>query len=616
MESYFVDGFKLKPNPSTTRRRLQHILNHLNSNIESNSTDSTCNIETSLNTSHYVNLPPSPDAPSPGHPSVRPSTTCNSHRKESSLSFLDNLPSVARQFISQSNNILDHPIHNNNNNKNDTDSKTHTTVMNNNNNSNHPHLSSSFFPHQHQRRSLQRTAITLVIVAHLSAIVMESYRRLRRPRRLPFRLAIRIIGDAAGMAAVSGMAWLGVLGARDTTTERAVGLDTMMHLHRVAGYVVLGLAVGHGAAKVYGRRRSGFLVSGGGWKVAAGRIALLLMMGAVPLAVLGSSHSFLSSRYRIPFRVWKPVHLLLYLAFPAALIHALYTGTRSPSLRAALYAAASWWLLSMSTRVVQVLKDTAIGPSTITGVQRPSSDTTVVDIGGPMSPALLQRQAGQFILVRKASRSWWSPPSRPHPFTVANAPNQNELRLMIKDTGNNFTKHVSQWRPGDKVDVSGPYGIFTVDWDSKRPIILISAGIGITPNLSILGDACQRYRVQGFKGLPPRIGLVWGVRHYAEDPNTAGPALVDHLHALPSSVLRMCLTVSRDDRVPHYWNGIPTRRGRIGGPTISTVLQPYSPADAEFYICGPSSMLQNTIKILQKWEVPQNQIHYEYFTSW
>jgi predicted ferric reductase len=73
-----------------------------------------------------------------------------------------------------------------------------------------------------------------------------------------------------------------------------------------------------------------------------------------------------------------------------------------------------------------------------------------------------------------------------HPFSVTSSPVDRDLRLSIRMIGD-FTRRLVSIEAGKQIEVYGPFGGFTPHRFARfRRLVLIGAGIGITPFLGIL----------------------------------------------------------------------------------------------------------------------------------
>jgi ferredoxin-NADP reductase len=151
-----------------------------------------------------------------------------------------------------------------------------------------------------------------------------------------------------------------------------------------------------------------------------------------------------------------------------------------------------------------------------------------------------------------------------------------------------------QAKPGLTVDASGPYGRFYFDETLHRSIVLIAAGSGITPMISML-----RY-VDDLK-LTTQVRLLYCVR-------TATDIIFQNeltrlAVSLPNFKYEVCL--SRPDPT---WNG---RSGRLSGEFVSRHLIALD--TPTFFLCGPEGFMDNARQILARLGMSQDRILQESF---
>lgn len=76
-------------------------------------------------------------------------------------------------------------------------------------------------------------------------------------------------------------------------------------------------------------------------------------------------------------------------------------------------------------------------------------------------------------------------------YSLSDAPRADSLRISVKRDG-----AVSNWihecvQVGSELRVSPPFGDFTIDTESNEPVVLLSAGVGITPMIAALMRIAQ-----------------------------------------------------------------------------------------------------------------------------
>lgn len=184
-------------------------------------------------------------------------------------------------------------------------------------------------------------------------------------------------------------------------------------------------------------------------------------------------------------------------------------------------------------------------------------------------------------------------------YSLSSAPSDGQLRISVKAQGV-VSRHLhEQVQVGDVLDVRPPLGSFTLNSDSKRPLVLIGAGIGITPLLSML-------REQVALGQGRRINFFQGARTLADLPFQAElRELVQRAGGLLK--IHRALSTPEADALPgrDY-----EQHGRIELAQIKAVL---SFDDYDFYLCGPAAFTQAIYDGLRDLNVADVRIHAEAF---
>jgi nitric oxide dioxygenase len=152
--------------------------------------------------------------------------------------------------------------------------------------------------------------------------------------------------------------------------------------------------------------------------------------------------------------------------------------------------------------------------------------------------------------------------------------------------------------PGDVIQVSAPAGDFFLDEASRRPLVLLSGGVGLTPMVSMLEHLVGR-------GTPPETwyvhaalgGRQHAMKQHVRDLATAnGPIhpVVFYEHPASEDVL------GRDYDLP----------GRV---TMNWLKGAVPVADAHFYFCGPRGFMRMLAIGLRALDVPDERINFEFF---
>ncbi|MGV1872616.1 pyridoxamine 5'-phosphate oxidase family protein (plasmid) [Agrobacterium vaccinii] len=186
-------------------------------------------------------------------------------------------------------------------------------------------------------------------------------------------------------------------------------------------------------------------------------------------------------------------------------------------------------------------------------------------------------------------------------YTISSAPSDGFYRLSIKREGRASTL-LHKMRQGDEIKLLSPSGAFTIDaMERSRPAVLLAAGIGITPLLSMLrhvvhtGDR-TRYRRP-----------VWLFRSSRTVAERAFDSEIGELVGRSEGTVRDIRVLGApgvDD------DGLFDATGRIDMTLLKTHL-PFG--DYDFYICGPSSFMQAMYDGLRGLNIADVRIHAEAF---
>ncbi len=233
-------------------------------------------------------------------------------------------------------------------------------------------------------------------------------------------------------------------------------------------------------------------------------------------------------------------------------------------------------------------------PLVVAASREESADVRSFDLaagdGSPLPPAL----PGQYILVRVKPDP--DAPAVTRNYSLCGPPGTRNYRIGVKNEhglASGFLHHGA--RAGSHLEVGAPRGSFTLA-AGAAPVVLISAGVGVTPMLAMLHAAAATRR------------QVWWL-HSARDRahHSFAREADDLLAALPAS--RRCVVYSRP--AP---GDLPGRDFDRPGHLSPGLLQDIGvPRDAEFYLCGPPRFLEDFQAGLAAWCVPRPAVHVEVF---
>jgi len=184
-------------------------------------------------------------------------------------------------------------------------------------------------------------------------------------------------------------------------------------------------------------------------------------------------------------------------------------------------------------------------------------------------------------------------------FSMANLP-CGELEFMIKVyPDGKFSSLLAGGglKEGDELEVTGPYGVFTLREKSDRPLLFIGGGAGMAPILALLRSLAVRAIDR------PAI-YYYGAR---------GPKDLFHLDELaeleqhlPNFRFVPALSDAEEDG---SWDG---ERGLITD-VVARCEQELGEVDA--YLCGPPPMVDAAIGLLTQKGVPESRVYFDKFTT-
>ncbi|QSR72233.1 NO-inducible flavohemoprotein [Aeromonas jandaei] len=184
-------------------------------------------------------------------------------------------------------------------------------------------------------------------------------------------------------------------------------------------------------------------------------------------------------------------------------------------------------------------------------------------------------------------------------YSLSDAPNGRDYRISVKREPLGQVSNLlhDRLQAGDKIEVMPPTGDFYLKADGKTPVVLLSAGVGLTPMMSMLNQllasnhqaditwlhACEHGRVHAFR----------------ED--------------IRSKISQHTNLVSR------VWYREPAESDKQGEDydftgiiDLNAVKERITP-EAHYYFCGPLGFMQEVKRQLTEVGIPASQLHYEVF---
>lgn len=209
---------------------------------------------------------------------------------------------------------------------------------------------------------------------------------------------------------------------------------------------------------------------------------------------------------------------------------------------------------------------------------------------------------GQYITVRATTPNGSTTMRN---YSLSDKPGQEWFRISVKrelpPEAHTPAGYVSNWlhdkvEAGSTLEIAPPCGEFFLDITEQhtRPLVLLAAGVGITPIMSMLLTAldamknrtiifihaCLNEEVQAFKSTITALE-----KHH--------PNLQAH----------------------HRYSDMGPRSGNASnGFVTAELIESLVPErDADYYFCGPQPFMIGVYQNLLKWGIPSSQVHFEFF---
>ena len=397
-------------------------------------------------------------------------------------------------------------------------------------------------------------------------------------------LAITAFSRVAAMAGTYLALVCLVLIARVPWLEKELGQDFLVKLHRkfapyslylILLHVVL-VSVGYGLlGDLNAWNQFWSLVLGTPWMMPAFFGFIFMMMVGVT--------SYKRARSRMKYDTWYLLHLYAYLGIALSFAHTITSGIMFVDNDVMRY----WWIALYVMVVVFILSFRVIYPLVrsyrhelrVEKVVKESPHTISVIVKGKNINRLKAR-GGQFFTWRflDHTAAWEG-----HPYSLSASPTDSRLRITVKSLGDH-SKSLAKLKPGTRVMVEGPYGVFTSDAIEGNSAILIAGGVGITPIRALLEE------------LPAEVDtdLIWRASNQhdlslREEVEELAKKRGTRIHYMVGNRKQFPLSVSRLQRtVPHI-------------------------LDSEIFLCGPEGMVEEAKKSILELGIDPDRLHDEAF---
>ncbi|WP_241668224.1 ferredoxin reductase family protein [Pedococcus bigeumensis] len=408
--------------------------------------------------------------------------------------------------------------------------------------------------------------------------------------------ALTSTGRLSGLIASALLLVQVFLMARIPWFEQAWGQDQLARTHRLVGFTSFNLLWAHIVLITLGYAAASPL---GLWGTIVDFTLnypgmLLAIAGTVALCMVVVT-SVKRARRRLRYESWHLIHLYGYLGAGLALPHQLWTGQE---FLASTASTVFWWSLYavclaavLVFRVGVPLARMGRHRLRVIDVRHEAPGVTTVTVAGSRL-ASLAAHGGQFFHWRFLDGPGWT---RANPYSLSAAPDGRTLRFTAAHAGDGSSR-LAALRPGTKVLVEGPYGRMHAGTRTRRKVLLMGAGIGITPMRALL------------EGLPQGRGDVTIVHRVSTKADLVLDREIDAL----AKERGAHYVVVEGHRAPGRDSWLPASAAHL---TDSEALRHLCPdvAERDVYLCGAPAWMDAARNAAREAGVSSAHIHLERF---
>lgn len=191
-------------------------------------------------------------------------------------------------------------------------------------------------------------------------------------------------------------------------------------------------------------------------------------------------------------------------------------------------------------------------------------------------------------------------------YSLSDSPGKDYWRISVKREAENAQQPAGmvsglmheQVQEGDTLWVGPPCGDFVMDAQSPAPLILISAGVGVTPMMSMLHASLSAAPAR-------RVHFLHAARNGRHHPLRSELAALSHQHAVLET--HVCYENPADE------DRAGTDFDQAGLLQLAPLADKFLPHDGHYYLCGPGPFMQIQRRALIARGIPAQRIQQEVF---
>ncbi|MBD3226611.1 MAG: hypothetical protein GF329_00350 [Candidatus Lokiarchaeota archaeon] len=402
------------------------------------------------------------------------------------------------------------------------------------------------------------------------------------------------IGRLLGLIGMCCVLFQLVLIGRVKWLEGRYGFDKLAKLHQENGRIALGVLIVHPIFLILGNMFiqkvdfSGSFIN----LIQTNPFTILAPVGLIlTFVIVLISNPLIMNR--IDYEKWYYFHLFQYLAISLVIAHQFFSGTdiiQNPLFM--IYWIGLYIFVGVNFLYFRLLRPLYLYQKhhfKIKEVEEETHDSVSLYISGD-NMSELEYKSGQFLLIRILKSSlWW----QVHPFSISSMPNDEYVRLTVKDVGD-YSSKVVKANSGLRVLIDGPLGRFTKKISKKQKVLFIAAGSGITPIRSLMEElAIDGKDIVLFYGNKTKKDII-----FFDELETLADKYEIPIHYFFSREKEL-------EKKSNYY------KGRIQLNDIQDIVTDLF--EREIFMCAPPEMMRTLRIELPKIGFPPKYIYYEQY---
>ncbi|MGH8117375.1 MAG: MOSC domain-containing protein [Rhodanobacteraceae bacterium] len=233
----------------------------------------------------------------------------------------------------------------------------------------------------------------------------------------------------------------------------------------------------------------------------------------------------------------------------------------------------------------------------VTEVRQETADVVVLDLALDAAATAPVTSAGQFVALRLPTGKAGASVIRSYSVIDTSRPGHYPIAVKCDPggaAGDFFRNHV---RAGDTVEVAAPRGGFVLR-GGQQAVVLLSAGIGVTPVLAMLRGLADARATRP-------VCWIHCARSGAEHAFAREAQRLLGMLPLARRMIVYSRPLATDRAVADY-----DARGRL---TVERLLEFGIPRDADVYLCGPEPFMSDMTRALAAVPIPPMRIRTELY---